>query len=84
VAVCGGAGSFLTGAAIAGGADAFVTADITYHKFFDNEDKLLLLDIGHFESEQYTSELILQFITEKFPTFAVYLSETPTNPVKYY
>lgn len=84
VAVCGGAGSFLTGEAIRRGADAFITADITYHKFFDNEDKLLLLDIGHFESEQYTSELLVDYISKKFTTFGVHLSETVTNPVKYF
>ena len=69
VAVCGGAGSFLTKTARKRGADAFVTADITYHKFFDNEQDLLLLDIGHYESEQFTSELILEFFSKKFPTF---------------
>ncbi len=83
VAWCGGAGSFLTKAAIRAGADAFVTGDITYHKYFDNEDAILLMDIGHYESEQYTSQLIRDFISEKFPTFAVHLSEIETNPVKY-
>lgn len=84
VAWCGGAGSFLTGAALRSGADAFVTGDITYHKFFDNENKMLLLDIGHYESEQFTSDLIYKFMSEKFPNFALHLSEIRTNPVKYF
>ncbi|MCI4666824.1 MAG: Nif3-like dinuclear metal center hexameric protein [Bacteroidia bacterium] len=84
VAICGGAGSFLTSAAIALGADAFVTADITYHKFFDNENKILLLDIGHYESEQYTSGLIARHLLEKIPNFAIHLSKIRTNPVNYY
>lgn len=84
VAVCGGSGSFLTGEALRQGADAFVTADITYHKFFDNENRLLLLDIGHYESEQFTSELICTYLSEKFPNFAVHLSGIYTNPVKYF
>jgi len=84
VAWCGGAGSFLIHNALQAGADAFVTADITYHKFFDAEGRMLLMDIGHFESEQFTSELIARFLSEKFPTFAVRLSKVITNPVKYY
>lgn len=84
VAVCGGAGSFLTREALQKQADAFVTADITYHKFFDNEEKMLLMDIGHYESEQFTSELICEFLTKKFPNFAIRLSEIRTNPVNYY
>jgi len=62
VAVCGGAGSFLTPDALAAGADAFVTADISYHKFFDGEGRMLLMDIGHHESEQFTSELIRAYL----------------------
>ncbi|MEL6630443.1 MAG: Nif3-like dinuclear metal center hexameric protein [Bacteroidota bacterium] len=84
VAICGGAGSFLTQEARKQGADAFVTADITYHKFFDNEGEMLLLDIGHYESEQYTSELIHTYLSEKFPNFAIHLSDVHTNPVKYF
>jgi dinuclear metal center YbgI/SA1388 family protein len=83
VAWCGGAGSFLIGNAIGARADAFVTGDITYHKFFDNEDKLLLLDIGHHESEQFTSNLLHAHLSKSFPTFAVRLSDIKTNPVKY-
>lgn len=84
VAVCGGSGSFLTRAALEKEADALITADITYHKFFDSESQLLLLDIGHHESEQFTSELIRDYLTEKFPNFAIRLSEVRTNPVKYF
>lgn len=84
VAVCGGAGSFLTKAAILQEADAFVTADITYHKFFDNENQILLLDIGHYESEQFTSELIFEHLSEKFTNFALHLSKVETNPVRYF
>ncbi|MCB9236173.1 MAG: Nif3-like dinuclear metal center hexameric protein [Bacteroidia bacterium] len=84
VALCGGSGSFLIPDARRAGADALVTGDITYHKFFDNEGKFLLLDIGHYESEQFTQELIYNFISEKFPNFAIRLSEVDTNPVKYY
>ena len=84
VAVCGGSGSFLTDEAIRRGADAFITADITYHKYFDNEGKMLLLDIGHFESEQYTAALIVSYLSQTFANFAVLNSETVTNPVKYF
>jgi dinuclear metal center YbgI/SA1388 family protein len=84
VAVCGGAGSFLIGDALRKNADAFVTADITYHKFFDNEERLLLLDIGHHESEQFTSNLIGNFLSENFLNFAVHLSKVNTNPVRYF
>jgi dinuclear metal center YbgI/SA1388 family protein len=83
VAICGGAGSFLTPAAIQAQADAFVTADITYHKFFDHENQLLLMDIGHYESEQFTSQLIHTYLSEKFPNFAVHLSKIRTNPIQY-
>jgi dinuclear metal center YbgI/SA1388 family protein len=83
VAVCGGSGSFLLNDAIASGSDVFVTADYKYHQFFDADGKILLADVGHFESEQFTKELLFEVIREKFPTFAVHLSETNTNPVNY-
>ena len=83
VAWCGGAGSFLIRNAISAGADAFFTGDITYHKYFDNEGKILLLDIGHFESEQFTSNLLHSHLSKIFANFAVRLSEINTNPVKY-
>lgn len=84
VAVCGGAGSFLTKAAIRRGADAFITADVKYHEFFDADGQLVLADIGHWESEQFTIDLILDFLTQKFPTFAVLKTEVKTNPVAYF
>lgn len=84
VAVCGGAGSFLLGDAIAAGADVFVTGDYKYHQFFDAEGKILITDIGHYESEQFTVELLSDIIKEKFPNFAVLLSKLSTNPVNYY
>lgn len=84
VAVCGGSGSFLLKDAIAAGADAFVTADFKYHEFFDCENRILICDIGHYESEQFTSELIIEIIKNKFPNFAPVLTETNTNPVKYF
>lgn len=83
IAWCGGAGSFLIPAALKAGAHALVTADITYHKFFEQEDQMLLLDIGHYESEQFTSQLILKYLSESFASFAVRFSEVITNPVKY-
>ncbi len=84
VAVCGGAGGFLLGQAIRSGADAFVTADYKYHEFFDAEGKIVIADVGHFESEQFTQQLLLEVIRKKFPTFAVRLTGTDTNPIKYY
>lgn len=83
VAVCGGAGSFLLKNAISVKADAFITADLKYHQFFDAEGKILLADVGHFESEQFTVEIFYDLLMEKFPTFAVRLSKTNTNPVNY-
>lgn len=84
VAVCGGSGSFLLKDAIAAGADAFITADFKYHEFFDAEDKLMICDIGHYESEQFTSNLLIDNIQEKFPNFAIRLTEHNTNPINYF
>lgn len=84
VAYCGGAGRFLLPNAIGQKADVFITSDFKYHEFFDAEEKLVIMDIGHFESEQFTPELIKEYLEEKIPTFAVLLSETGTNPVHYY
>jgi dinuclear metal center YbgI/SA1388 family protein len=84
VAVCGGAGSFLLRDAIAQGADAFVTADFKYHQFFDGENRLMIADVGHFESEQYTIELLADILIKKFSTFAVLLTQVNTNPIKYH
>ena len=84
VAICGGAGAFLIGAARAAGADAYVTGDVKYHEFFEAEGQLMLCDVGHFESEQFTSEVFRDLLTAGFErTFAVLISETPTNPVQY-
>ena len=84
VALCGGAGSFLLPQARAVGADAFVTADYKYHEFFDAEGQLLIADIGHYESEQFTIELLSELISEKFRTFAVLQTQENTNPVRYF
>ncbi len=83
VAVCGGSGSFLLGDAIASGADVFLTSDYKYHQFFDADGKIVIGDVGHFESEQFTKELLFDVIREKFTTFAIHLSVTNTNPVNY-
>lgn len=84
IAVCGGSGSFLLGNAISAGADAFVTADFKYHQFFDAEGKIMIADIGHYESEQYTIEIFSEIIKKKFPNFAIRFSKINTNPVNYY
>ncbi len=84
MAICGGSGSFLLKEAIRSGADIFVTGDFKYHQFFDSEGKIIIADIGHYESEQFTSEIFEAIIKEKMPTFAVLLSNLSTNPVKYY
>ena len=84
VALCGGSGSFLLPQAIASGADAFVTGDIKYHPFFDAEGRILMADIGHYESEQFTTEIFYDLLIKKFPRFAVHLTEVNTNPVNYY
>lgn len=84
VSLCGGAGSFLLKDAISSGADIFMTGDIKYHQYFDASEKIILADIGHYESEQFTTELLFDVIREKFPNFAVLISKTNTNPVYYY
>jgi dinuclear metal center YbgI/SA1388 family protein len=84
VAVCGGSGSFLIKNAIAAQADIYISADIKYHEYFDAEQKIVVADIGHWESEQYTIELLIEIIRAKTPTFAVLKSEVNTNPVSYF
>jgi dinuclear metal center YbgI/SA1388 family protein len=84
VAICGGAGSFLIANALRSGADAFLTADIKYHDFFEPDGRILLADIGHYESEQYAIGLVYRLLTEKFPTFAVLKTDITTNPVNYH
>jgi len=83
VALCGGAGSFLLKKAIAAGADAYISADFKYHEFFDAENQLIIADVGHFESEQFTVELFYNILTEKFRNFAPLKSTIRTNPVNY-
>ena len=83
VAVCGGSGSFLLKDAIKQKADVFITGDFKYHEFFDAENRIIIADIGHFESEQYTIELLADKLKEKFTTFAVCFTEVNTNPVNY-
>lgn len=84
VALCGGSGSFLLKEAIRQKADIFITADFKYHQFFDAENKIIIADIGHYESECYTQEIFSKILNEKFPNFAVRLSKINTNPVNYY
>lgn len=84
VAVCGGSGSFLLPDAIQKGVDILVTADFKYHQFFDADNKIVIADIGHYESEQFTPEIIYGLLKEKFNTFALQFSKTKTNPVNYY
>ncbi|GAB3671242.1 hypothetical protein GCM10027594_34880 [Hymenobacter agri] len=84
VAICGGAGAFLISAARGAQADAYVTGDVKYHEFFGAEGQLMLCDVGHFESEQFTGEVFRDLLTAGFArTFAVLIAETPTNPVQY-
>ncbi|MDP4262181.1 MAG: Nif3-like dinuclear metal center hexameric protein [Bacteroidota bacterium] len=84
VALCGGAGSFLVSKALTAGADAFITADMKYHEFFDANGRILIADIGHYESEQFTINLLQEFLEQKFPTFAVLKTTVRTNPVWYF
>jgi putative NIF3 family GTP cyclohydrolase 1 type 2 len=84
VALCGGAGSFLISSALRAGADLYVTADVKYHEFFGAEGRMVVADIGHYESEQFTSDLLFGLLREKFPNFAVLKSGVETNPVKYF
>ena len=84
VAICGGSGSFLLQKAINAGADAFVTADFKYHQFFDAENKILIADIGHYESEQFTGEIFYEVLSKIFPNFALHLTSVNTNPIKYF
>ncbi len=83
VAVCGGSGSFLLSAARQAKADVLVTADFKYHEFFDADGQILIADVGHYESEQFTIGLLHDIIREKFPTFALHCTELNTNPVFY-
>jgi dinuclear metal center YbgI/SA1388 family protein len=84
VALCGGSGSFLLKDAIASGAQVFITGDFKYHQFFDAERKIVIADIGHYESEQFTPEIFARILKKKFPNFAILLSSISTNPVNYF
>ena len=83
VAVCGGSGSFLLDDAKRVKADIFITADFKYHEFFNAENDIIIADIGHYESEQFTKELLMNFLTKKFTKFATHLSSINTNPINY-
>ena len=83
VAMCGGAGGSLIGDAVAAGAQAYISSDTRYHDFVDRQNDILLIDIGHFESEQCTKEIFYQIITRKFTNFAVYKSKLENNPINY-
>ena len=84
VALCGGSGASLINLAISSEADVFLTSDIKYHDFFKAENKILLVDTGHFESEKFSGEILKDLIIKKFPKFAVRFSETNTNPINYF
>jgi len=84
VAVLGGSGAFAISAAKTSGADIFITSDIKYHQFFEAENRILIADIGHYETEQFTKNLLVDYLTKKMPNFAISLSESITNPIKYY
>jgi len=84
IALCGGSCSFMLSNAMRLGSDVYVSADFKYHEFFDADGKILITDIGHFESEQYTKEIFYEILTKKFHNFASYLSEINTNPIKYF
>ena len=83
IAVLGGSGAFAISAARAAGADVFITSDIKYHQFYQAENKMIIADIGHYETEQFTKNLLVDYLTKKIPNFAIHLSESKTNPVKY-
>lgn len=83
VALCGGSGQFLLGAALASSAQVFITSDFKYHQYFDAEGRITVFDVGHFESEQFTIQLIADFIEKKFPKFAVLKTKVKTNPIQY-
>ena len=84
IALCGGAGSFLIGAAMAAGADFYITSDLKYHEFFEANNRLVIADIGHYESEQFTIDLLFDILSQKFPTFAIQKTGVKTNPVHYF
>jgi dinuclear metal center YbgI/SA1388 family protein len=84
VAVCGGSGSFLLKNAVSAQADVYITADYKYHEFFDAEDKITIIDIGHYESEVFTKDLLAAFLQQKFSDLPIQIASTNTNPVSYF
>tara|TARA_B100000900_G_scaffold348647_1_gene314472 strand:- start:219 stop:1313 length:1095 start_codon:yes stop_codon:yes gene_type:complete len=84
IAVCGGSGSFLLNDACALGADIFISADFKYHDFFEADGRITIVDIGHYESEVFTKQLVCDFLNEKFTNIAIHLSEVNTNPINYF
>ena len=84
VALCGGSGQFLLQHALKSNADVFITGDFKYHQFFDAENQLMICDIGHYESEKFTIDLLYDILTKKFSNFAVLKTEGDTNPIKYF
>lgn len=84
LAVLGGSGAFAIGAAKAVAADVYITADVKYHQFYEAEGQMIIADIGHFETEQFTKNLLVDYLTKKIPNFAIRLSESITNPIKYF
>jgi putative NIF3 family GTP cyclohydrolase 1 type 2 len=83
VAVLGGSGSFAMASAKQAGADLLITADLKYHDFFSAENQIIVADIGHYESEQFTKNFLVEYLSNKITNFAIVLSTTNTNPVKY-
>ena len=83
VAICGGSGSFLMDTAFARKADVFITADLKYHDFFRFQGKMVLVDAGHYETEQFSKDLLFELLSKKFPTFAVQKSKFNTNPISF-
>jgi dinuclear metal center YbgI/SA1388 family protein len=84
IAFCGGSGSFLISEALKQKADIYITGDLKYHDYFETENRIILADIGHFESEQHTIDIIIDVLTKKFPNFAILKTEISTNPIQYY
>ena len=83
VALCGGAGAFLLPLAIRNRADVFITGEIKYHDYFGYDEHILLAEVGHYETEQYTKDIFCDIITKKFPNFAVHYTKVETNPINY-
>ena len=83
VAICGGSGRFLLNDAIEAGADVFISSDFKYHEYFDADGQIIIADIGHYESEQYTKNLIVSYLRKKISNFAIILSDKNTNPIQY-